>query len=484
MKISIKKTANLKGRDCLVLPVFKKMKPDRILQQYPELAPLWKKFRFRGNAGEGFSVNSGSFSTLLVAVGAGSPDVSADAAKCARKTLTMLGDNRSEKAVIRFPGDVEPATGYVTNFTDFLFLNGYHFDRYQNRKNRPIKIKSIDLVFSGRTRIPPGLIRERQSINDQVIRVRDLINEIPASLNPDTLVDVFRQAAQQQQLPISVMREKELAEKGLNGLLAVGRGSPFQPTLIRMVYAPPESGKTVVLVGKGITFDSGGLNIKISNYMEDMKCDMAGAATVMGIIGSVARLNCPVKIIALVPVAENMPGNKAYKPGDIITYANRKSVEVVNTDAEGRLILADALIQAVSEKPDYIIEFSTLTGAIVIALGDMIAGLMCTRSGFSRMLENSADRTCDFLWPLPMPEEYRESIKSKIADLKNADYKGASSIKAGLFLSEFVGKVPFAHIDIAGTAFISKPNPYYAVEGATGFGVRLAVDFISRLGAV
>jgi leucyl aminopeptidase len=180
-------------------------------------------------------------------------------------------------------------------------------------------------------------------------------------------------------------------------------------------------------------------------------------------------------------VAENMPGGRAYKPGDIITYANKKTVEIVNTDAEGRLILADALIMASRQKPDVIIEFSTLTGAIITALGDGIAGLMCRNKKLRTELLQAADACGELLWELPLFDEYRKDITSKIADLKNANYHGASSIKAGLFLQEFVGKIPFAHIDIGGTAFLSRPGFWLAAEGATGFGVRLLIEYLKNL---
>ncbi|MCX6554955.1 MAG: M17 family metallopeptidase, partial [Candidatus Aminicenantes bacterium] len=278
-----------------------------------------------------------------------------------------------------------------------------------------------------------------------------------------------------------VFRKAELAEHGLNGLLAVGAAACSSTALIRLDWIPEKFSRTVILVGKGITFDSGGLNIKPGASMEEMKSDMAGAAAALAVMKSAAVLNLPVKLTALAPVAENMPGAAAYKPGDIITYANKKTVEIVNTDAEGRLILADALIMASREKPDAIIELSTLTGAIVTALGDGIAGLMCRDRKLRAELLQAGDACGELLWELPLFSEYRKDITAKVADLKNADYHGASSIKAGLFLNEFTGSVPFAHIDIAGTAFLSRPGFWLAAEGATGFGVRLLVEYLKNL---
>jgi leucyl aminopeptidase len=212
-----------------------------------------------------------------------------------------------------------------------------------------------------------------------------------------------------------------------------------------------------------------------------MKSDMSGAAVVLGITEAISKLKLPVIVDAFAPIAENMPGQYAYKPGDIITFNNKKTVEIFDTDAEGRLLLADALIMASKEDPDCIIELSTLTGSIANFLGDGIAGLMGNNETLMSMLLDSGGNTGEQLWQLPLIEVYKESIQSKIADLKNAGYGRASAIKAGLFLNEFIKKIPFAHIDIAGTAFLSKPNTLYAQEGATGFGVRLLLDFLQDL---
>jgi leucyl aminopeptidase len=265
------------------------------------------------------------------------------------------------------------------------------------------------------------------------------------------------------------------------GLLAVGAGSTHEPALLTLTYAPKKFEHTVALVGKGLTFDSGGLNIKTGNHMEEMKSDMAGAAAVLGAICAAAALKLPVRVFALAALAENMPGGDAYKPGDILTYANGKTVEVVNTDAEGRLALADALIAAERLQPETIIELSTLTGAVVTALGDGYAGLMCTSKRLTASLIRAAETSGELLWELPLFAEYRDGVTSRVADLKNANYGGASSIKAGIFLGEFVARTPFAHLDIAGTAFLSKSNYWFAAEGASGYGVRLLLEYLRQL---
>jgi leucyl aminopeptidase len=215
--------------------------------------------------------------------------------------------------------------------------------------------------------------------------------------------------------------------------------------------------------------------------MEEMKSDMAGAAVALAIMEAAAKSKLPVKIDAYIPVAENAVGRYAYKPGDILVFNNKKSVEITNTDAEGRLILADALIMAAGNKHDFIVEMSTLTGSIIKALGESFAGIMGNNEKLVSRLLEAARITGERLWEMPQPEDYKESIKSKIADMKNSGYGPASAIKAGLFLTEFVGDTPFAHIDIAGAAFLSKPNAIYLDEGATGFGVRLLIEMLRSL---
>ena len=336
-------------------------------------------------------------------------------------------------------------------------------------------------AFRKRLALDATELRAREAVLEEVERVRDLVNEIPARVTPDSMAAAFAESARCHGLGLETWRRQQLEENGLNGLLAVGASSCCEPALLVLTYQPASFRRSVALVGKGITFDAGGLNLKPGNSMEEMKSDMAGAAAVLGVMNAVARLKLPVRVTALAPLAENLPGRRAYKPGDIITFANGKTVEIANTDAEGRLILADALIVAARRKPEMIIELSTLTGAIVTALGDSYAGLFCRNRRLCSGLLQAAETSGEFLWEMPLPPEYRESIVSKVADLKNANYNGGSSIKAGLFLSEFAGKAPFAHIDIAGTAFLSKPNSRLAAEGATGFGVRLLVQFLQDL---
>ena len=465
--------------EAVVLPIFEKMKIDPLIGDIPEWRETLKKFKLKGIPGRDLVFYSDRRKCWLLAIGAGRADRLNDARKLARKIVLRLKENRIRQADVDLRESGPLRLEYLINLVDYLHLNGYRFDRYLRKKEAPLR--RIDLVLAPGSPLAAHHLRERDRIGRNVRMVRDLINDIPANVNPDSLVRAFLDLARENGLKAKAWRKTELERRKMNGLLAVGGSSCCEPALAFLEYAPREFQRTGAVVGKGITFDSGGLNIKTGRSMEEMKCDMSGAALVAGILKTAAILKLPVRVVGLAAIAENMPGRRAYKPGDIITYANRKTVEVVNTDAEGRLVLADALIEAARLKPDFIIEFSTLTGAIVTALGDGFAGLMTRNRKLGDGLTRAGESTGEFLWEMPLFDEYKESIKSFLADLKNADYNGASSAKAGLFLSEFVGRTPFAHIDIAGTAFLSKPNFFFATPGATGFGLRLTIDFLKTL---
>ena len=487
MKIVKKSAYEPEEHACVVIPVFKGMKLDELWREFPGLEFPARSRKFKGEIGEALACHSLEQQRLFLLVGGGRPGHPPDARKLACKAMALLHENRVSKAMFYFTAPGPYPVEYLRNLADYLHLNNYRFDRYKKKKGRPVDRVQLafkvpaETVFKKRSALSGAELRTREVILGEVERARDLVNEVPAKVTPDSMVESFRDSARRHGLKLEVWRKKELEENAMNGLLAVGASSCCEPALVILSHAPKSFSRTVALVGKGITFDAGGLNLKPASGMEEMKCDMAGAAVVLGAVNAAAQLGLPVRVLALAALAENLPGRRAYKPGDIITYANKKTVEIANTDAEGRLILADALIMAARQKPDMIIELSTLTGAIVTALGDSYAGLMCRDRKLGAGLLRAADSCGELLWELPLPVEYRESIVSKVADLKNANYNGASSVKAGLFLNEFTGKIPFAHLDIAGTAFLSKPNFCLAAEGATGFGVRLLVEFLQHL---
>jgi len=275
---------------------------------------------------------------------------------------------------------------------------------------------------------------------------------------------------------VTVLDRGAIEREKMGALLCVAQGSAEEPRFIALEYKGA-AGSPVVLVGKGVTFDTGGISIKPAQNMEDMKFDMSGAAAVLGTFEMLGRLKPPVHVVGLIPSAENMPSGTAVKPGDVVTSQLGKTIEIINTDAEGRLILCDALAYARRYRPACVIDIATLTGAIVVALGHTAAGVMGTDDELVEEVRRAADRAGERVWPLPLWDEYRELMKSDIADVKNAGGRPAGSISAGWFLREFVDGFPWAHLDIAGTAYTERDEPT-RVKGPTGMGVRLFSEFV------
>ncbi len=316
-----------------------------------------------------------------------------------------------------------------------------------------------------------------------VALARDVVNEPAGTMTPRRLAEIATQVAEEEGLAIEVLDEIAIVNEGLGGLAGVAAGSDEPARLIRLTYDPPGATATLALVGKGITFDSGGLSIKTAEGMETMKTDKSGAAAVLGAMSAIPALallgGVPVKVIAIIPTTENMPGGSAVKPGDVLKIRNGKTVEVLNTDAEGRLVLADGLSLAVEAGVDAIIDLATLTGACVVALGRRIAGLMGNHEGWMGQVREASERAGESVWPLPLPEEYRKLIDSEVADIKNiGGGRYAGALTAGLFLKEFVGDVPWVHLDIAGPAR-SDDDEGYLSKGGTGFGVRTILEAVA-----
>jgi leucyl aminopeptidase len=312
---------------------------------------------------------------------------------------------------------------------------------------------------------------------------RDLINTPAGDCTPRGMAEVARRLAAHEGLAIEVVDADEAARLGLGGLLGVGRGSTEPPVLVRLTYEPdvdpPAGGRaTLALVGKGITFDSGGLSLKDPGPMMTMKTDMSGAADVLATLACCGRLGVDKRVVGFMPLTENMPSGSATKPGDVVRMRNGTTVEVLNTDAEGRLVLADALSLAVEMAPDAIVDLATLTGAVVTALGRSVAGVMGTDDGLLSAIEAAAARAGEAVWRLPLPEIYRPKLDSEVAQLKNIGPTGeAGSVIAGIFLQEFTGGLPWAHLDIAGVAR-SEEDVGYVQKGATGWGVRTLVELL------
>lgn len=318
-------------------------------------------------------------------------------------------------------------------------------------------------------------------IGRSVVYARNLVNGPGGVITPAYLGEEAEAMGKRLGLKVTVLGTDELVKQGFGGIMAVGGASVNEPRFIVMEYGEAAEDKpTICLAGKGITFDSGGLNIKPAGAMEMMKSDMGGSATVLGAMQALAELQLPLHVVGIISAAENMPGSKAYRPGDVVKTLSGKTIEILNTDAEGRVILSDGLFYAQRYKPDAIIEFSTLTGAMIIALGAHASGVMATDQTLADRLITAGEESGERVWQLPLWDEYREMIKSDIADIKNLGDKAgaAGSITAGAFLAAFVGDYPFAHVDIAGTGWLDKPKKSYQEKGGQGVGVRLVIEML------
>ena len=356
-------------------------------------------------------------------------------------------------------------------------LGGYSFRRY-----RATPAADIELVLF--TAEDDGADRGRV-LAEAMTLVRDLINTPPADLVPADLAEAATRVAETGGLAIQVLDESELAKEGYGGILAVGMGSVHPPRLVRLEYTHPEAAKTVVFVGKGITFDSGGLSLKPPKSMETMKSDMGGAAAVLGTLQAIAALRLPVNVVGYLCIAENMPGGHAQRPSDVITMYGGKTVEVLNTDAEGRLVMADALARSGADGPDLVVDVATLTGAQTVALGNRTAGVMGSSDSVAAAVAAAAKRAGEAMWPMPMPEDLRKGLDSPVADIANvtADRPGGMLVAAH-FLREFAPTgVAWAHLDIAGPAY-NDGGPYgYTPKGGTGAAVRTLVQVAQDMGS-
>ena len=363
-------------------------------------------------------------------------------------------------------------------------LATYEFSEYKS-SSAPSRLRRVIVVVpeTERREVADGL-RRGARVARAVGLARDLVNEPARAMTPRRLAEVATAVAESSRLELKVLDENEIAEERLGGLAGVALGSEEPPRLIRLTYEPEGGASvTVALVGKGITFDSGGLSLKTADGMMSMKTDMSGAAAVLATMSALADLQVPVRVIVIMPTTENMPSGRAIKPGDVLRARNGKTIEVLNTDAEGRLVLADGLSLAAEEKPDAIVDLATLTGACVVALGRQIAGLMGNDDRLVARVKDASERSGEPTWHLPLPDEYRRHIDSEVADIKNVGNAGqAGALAAGLFLREFVGQIPWAHLDIAGPAR-SDADEGYLRKGGTGFGVRTLIELLKSFSA-
>lgn len=370
----------------------------------------------------------------------------------------------------------------VSAVMEGALLGNHLFDKYKKEKeNKPVE--KIDfLVPSEVAKECTGLPEKVSIICQGTILAREWISTPPNDKRPEQFTKAIVTCAEKENLKITLLDEKKLKKQNFGALLAVAKGSTNKPGLVVLEYNPAKADKTLVLVGKGVTFDSGGINLKPAGSLEDMKMDMSGAAVVAAIMITAAKLKPGTRVVGIMPIVENMPSGDAARPGDIIKTYEGKTVEIGNTDAEGRLILIDAISYGIKQyNPDIIIDIATLTGACVIALGEKIAGIFSPDEHLSGLIVQSGIKTHERCWKLPLPDDYKEFLKSEFADINNiSNIRWGGAITAALFLKEFTGGTKWAHIDIAGPAYIKKENAYCGA-GGTGFGVRLLYDVIEKL---
>ena len=396
-------------------------------------------------------------------------------------TITAAAGKEGLKSLVLLAPDHPAARGHRSlSLITELLLTGYRFDLY--RKSPPAKyLREIRLLPPPDERsVYEKALPLAKKLGAAVAWTRDLGNTPPNVANPTWMAGQATELAENFGMAVEVLGPDELSARGMGGILAVGGGSSNPPRLVRLEWG--DEGESVALVGKGVTFDTGGISIKPSRGMEEMKYDKCGACTVLGIARAAAALELPIRLQAFLPLVENMPDGRSYRPGDIIRCYNGKSVEVLDTDAEGRLILADALAWAAEGRPDSMIEFSTLTGAAVVALGHYGAALYSPDTDLVGELLVAAESSGDRLWQMPLWEEFREEMKGIHGDLRNLGGRWGGANNAAAFLANFVGRVRrWAHIDIAGTAYEASRES--GTSGATGYGVPLAINWLlSRTG--
>ena len=361
-------------------------------------------------------------------------------------------------------------------------LSLYDFDLFRkekSNKNQP------DLSLLTSEKSAQSIIKSAIIISDAVKFTRDVANLPPNECPPAKLGEIAKKIANQNRMKCTVFSKNEIKSKGFGGVTAVGQGSKNEPKFIILEHRNgKKEQKPILLVGKAVTFDTGGISLKPGEKMDEMKFDKCGGCTVLGIMKAISELKLPINVVAIIPSVENMPDGEAYRPGDIIRLFNGKTAEILNTDAEGRLILADGLGYGIKQyQPSSVMDFATLTGACIVALGTNVAGIVSNNSKLTSKIKSSSEKTSEEVWELPLNDDYMDMVKSKVADIRNIGMgRAAGTITAAAFLANSVGNVPWVHFDIAGTAWVqpSTKSKSYNSHGATGFGVRLVLDYLTN----
>jgi len=370
---------------------------------------------------------------------------------------------------------------HLSAMVEGIKLSDYSFNNYKRDEDRN-DLNQVRILIRNDMKNSQKIIQHSVVVSDAVIFTRDISNLPPNDCSPKDLATLSKKLSENQKVKVRVIEKEEMKSYGFEGILAVGKGSASSPKLIVLEYSGSTKNRPIVIVGKAVTFDTGGISIKPPEKMDEMKFDKCGGCNVLGIMKAVSDLGLDTNVIGIIPAVENMPSGTSYRPGDIIKMYNRKTVEVLNTDAEGRIILGDALSFAVKTfAPKAIIDMATLTGAAIIALGTNVAALVGNDDDLVTKILEYSNQTGEKIWQLPLFEEYKEQLKSSNADMKNIGGRSAGAITAAAFLSNFVEDTPWVHLDIAGTAWTQEgtKEKSYNPKGATGFGIRTMVKYIS-----
>jgi leucyl aminopeptidase len=473
------------GADLLAVPVFSDRDPgpgadavDGALDG--TLASFMEESGFEGKPGETLLVPLAgrlpAKAALLVGLGKRG-DQTLDGLRRAAASIARRATKVAHVATTLVDAGPESADAAATSqaVVEGILLGAYQFLEYKSEA-KPSRLRQVTVV--GGADVKHGVDRGN-AIAHAVIWARDMVNEPSREKSPVEFAAAAKKLLTGKGVTVSVLTDAQIRTQRLGGLVGVGQGSSRPPRFVKIDYNPGGRAKgRLALVGKGVVFDSGGLSLKTAGGMETMKTDMSGAAAVVGAMSVLKDLGVQARVTGYVPLVENMPSGTAIRPGDVLKIRNGKTVEVLNTDAEGRLILADALSLATEDKADAIVDLATLTGACVVALGEKIAGLMTNDDGWGAQVQAAADRAGEPMWALPLPKEYRKLIDSEIADIKNVSSGGyGGALTAGLFLQEFVADIPWTHLDIAGPARAGSDDGYL-VKGGTGFGVRTLLELV------
>ena len=388
-----------------------------------------------------------------------------------------------EFTIIAPPSSLIEPVSSVSQIVEGCKMSLYKFEKYKSKKENTIP--NLTILISKSEKIS-NAIKNAVVVSEGVIYTKSIANLPPNECTPTTLANFARIIAKKNNMKCNIISKTDLKKRGFGGITAVGQGSKNEPKLIILEHnRGSKNEKPIVLVGKAVTFDTGGISLKPGEKMDEMKFDKCGGCTVIGIMKAVSELKLPINLVGIIPSVENMPGGEAYRPGDIIKLYNGKTAEILNTDAEGRIILADALSYGEKQySPKAIIDFATLTGACIIALGTNIAGIVSNNEKLTEKITESSKRTTEEIWNLPLNDDYMDMIKSDVADMKNIGIgRAAGTITAAAFLRNAIENTPWVHIDIAGVAWTqiaTKEKPYNP-KGATGFGVRLILDYLQKI---